>query len=64
MYDAEKTKEQLIDELAVLRQRCAALETVLSPSPFRPPGASVGAGRSPLPSPRWSTGPRLVSSCR
>ncbi len=36
MYDAEKTKEQLIDELAVLRQRCAALETALSPSPPPP----------------------------
>src|SRR5438309_370088 len=40
MYDAEKTKEQLIDELAVLRQRCAALETVLSPSPSPPPAGA------------------------
>src|SRR5262245_32278612 len=35
MHDAKKTKEQLIDELAALRQRYAAIETalLLSPSP-------------------------------
>jgi PAS domain S-box-containing protein len=40
MHDAKKTKEQLIDELAVLRQRCAALETVLSLSPSPPPAGA------------------------
>jgi len=40
MHDAEKTKEQLIDELAVLRQRCAALENALSPSPSPPPAGA------------------------
>src|SRR4029450_705595 len=30
MHDVKKTKEQLIHELAALRQRCAALETALA----------------------------------
>jgi len=36
MRDAVKTKKQLIEELTTLRQRCAALEPALSPSPSRP----------------------------
>ena len=36
MRDAAKTKKQLIEELTALRQRCAALEAVLSPSPACP----------------------------
>ena len=36
MRDAVKTKKQLIEELTALRQRCAALETALSPSPACP----------------------------
>jgi len=41
MRDAAKTKKQLIEELTALRQRCAALETALSPSPARPQAGPI-----------------------
>jgi len=45
MRDAAKTRKQLIEELTALRQRCAALEAVLSPPPACP--------QAILPDPVW-----------
>jgi PAS domain S-box-containing protein len=41
MRDAVKTKKQLIEELTAWRQRCAALETALSPSPACPQAGPI-----------------------